>query len=71
MNAAVKVAGFAAGLAVVLGGAWAAGLAYLHVHPGEGLEFGAEVPSPGRYHLYLDFKHAGVVRTAEFVPEAS
>jgi hypothetical protein len=47
-------------------------LAYLHVHPGEdGLEFGAEVPSPGRYHLYLDFKHAGVVRTAEFVLEAS
>jgi hypothetical protein len=47
-------------------------LAYLHVHPAEeGLEFGAEVPSPGRYHLYLDFKHAGVVRTAQFVLEAS
>ncbi|HEU5037800.1 MAG TPA: hypothetical protein VFT70_12400 [Nocardioides sp.] len=46
-------------------------LAYLHVHPGDGLEFGAEVPSPGRYHLYLDFKHAGVVRTAELVLEAS
>jgi hypothetical protein len=47
-------------------------LAYLHVHPSEaGLEFGAEVPSPGRYHLYLDFKHDGVVRTAQFVLEAS
>jgi hypothetical protein len=46
-------------------------LAYLHVHPGDGLEFGTEVPSPGRYHLYLDFKHAGTVRTAEFVLEAS
>lgn len=46
-------------------------LAYLHVHPGDGLEFGAEVPSPGTYHLFLDFKHDGVVRTAEFVLEAS
>jgi hypothetical protein len=46
-------------------------LAYLHVHPGEGLEFGAEVPSPGTYHLFLDFQHDGVVRTAELVLEAS
>lgn len=47
-------------------------LAYLHVHPGEeGLEFGAEVPGPGRYHLYLDFRHGGVVRTARFVLAAS
>ena len=47
-------------------------LAYLHVHPSEDrLEFGAEVPSPGRYHLYLDFKHAGVVHTARFVLEAA
>ena len=28
--------------------------------------FYAQVPSPGRYHLYLDFKHRGVVRTAAF-----
>jgi hypothetical protein len=47
-------------------------LAYLHVHPGaDGLEFGAEVPSPGRYHLYLDFKVGGVVRTAQFLLAAS
>jgi hypothetical protein len=46
-------------------------LAYLHVHPGDGLEFGAEVPSPGTYHLFLDFRHDGVVRTAELVLEAS
>lgn len=46
-------------------------LAYLHVHPGDGLEFGAEVPSAGTYHLFLDFKIGGVVRTAEFVLEAS
>ena len=46
-------------------------LAYLHVHPGDGLEFIAEVPSPGRYHLFLDFQHDGVVRTAEFVMGAS
>jgi hypothetical protein len=46
-------------------------LAYLHVHPGDGLEFGAEVPSTGTYHLFLDFRHDGAVRTAEFVLEAS
>lgn len=45
-------------------------LAYLHVHPGDGLEFGAEVPSAGTYHLFLDFQHDGVVRTAELVLEA-
>ena len=43
-------------------------LAYLHVHPegapddgvtepGPDVVFFAEVPSAGRYHLYLDFKH--------------
>jgi hypothetical protein len=52
-------------------------LAYLHVHPdgtpGDGvteagpqIEFVAEVPSAGTYRLFLDFQHAGVVRTAEF-----
>ncbi|MCW2814428.1 MAG: hypothetical protein JWN84_1883 [Nocardioides sp.] len=50
-------------------------LAYLHVHPEDGpagptVAFGAEVPSAGRYHLYLDFQHAGVVRTAAFTVEA-
>lgn len=57
-------------------------LAYLHVHPeggpGDGrtaagprIEFAAEVPSAGVYRLYLDFRHAGVVRTAEFTLPAS
>ena len=52
-------------------------LAYLHVHPegepgdgttepGPAVDFVAEVPSAGSYHLYLDFKHDGVVRTAQF-----
>lgn len=52
-------------------------LAYLHVHPdgepGDGrtpagpeVVFHAEVPSRGGYRLYLDFRHDGVVRTAEF-----
>jgi hypothetical protein len=52
-------------------------LAYLHVHPGgtpgDGrtaagpeITFYAEVPSTGSYRLYLDFQHAGKVRTAEF-----
>ena len=56
-------------------------LAYLHVHPdgepGDGatkpgprIVFGAEVPSAGSYHLYLDFKHDGVVRTAQFKLDA-
>jgi hypothetical protein len=57
-------------------------LAYLHVHPdgtpGDGVSvpgpdvvFYAEVPSPGRYHLYLNFKHEGVVRTAAFTVTGS
>ncbi|WP_433272094.1 hypothetical protein ACQPZF_15320 [Actinosynnema sp. CS-041913] len=56
-------------------------LAYLHVHPegapGDGktapgpeISFVAEVPTAGRYRLFLDFQHAGVVRTAEFTVEA-
>lgn len=40
-------------------------LAYLHVHP-EGSVFHTSLPSPGRYRFFLDFKHDGVVRTAEF-----
>jgi len=52
-------------------------LAYLHVHPdgtpgdgttepGPDVTFVAAVPSAGTYHLYLDFQHQGVVRTAAF-----
>jgi hypothetical protein len=52
-------------------------LAYLHVHPygapGDGrtaagpqIRFLAEVPSAATYRLFLDFQHAGAVRTAEF-----
>ena len=52
-------------------------LAYLHVHPegepGDGITrpgpevtFSATAPSPGIYRLFLDFKHEGVVRTADF-----
>jgi hypothetical protein len=55
----------------------ASDLAYLHVHPdgtpedgktkpGPEVVFYAAVPSGGTYHLYLDFKHDGVVRTAAF-----
>lgn len=47
-----------------------ADLAYLHVHP-DGLDFHTEVPSAGRYELYLDFKHDGVVRTARFTLAAA
>jgi hypothetical protein len=57
-------------------------LAYLHVHPegapddgstkpGPDIVFYAAVPSAGVYHLYLDFQHRGVVRTAEFTLPAA
>ena len=43
-------------------------LAFLHVHPEESatpgrIRFGASLPSPGRYRLFFQFKHDGVVRT--------
>jgi len=47
-------------------------LAFLHVHPEEEhgaadeIVFEADFPTPGRYRLYLQFRHDGVVRTAEF-----
>lgn len=52
-------------------------LAYLHVHtdgmpgdgttkPGPDVVFFADVPSAGGYRLFLNFQHAGVVRTASF-----
>ncbi|MEU0313914.1 hypothetical protein [Nocardioides sp. NPDC006273] len=57
-------------------------LAYLHVHPegepgdgitkpGPDITFFATAPSAGTYRLYLDFKHDGVVRTAEFTAQAA
>ena len=52
-------------------------LAYLHVHPhesatpGPDIRFTAEVPSAGRYRLFLDFRHGGQVRTATFDVTAS
>ncbi|MGW7079341.1 hypothetical protein [Streptomyces sp. NPDC054866] len=56
-------------------------LAYLHVHPtgepgdgrtrpGPGVSFSASAPSVGSYRLFLDFKHEGKVRTAEFTVRA-
>jgi hypothetical protein len=44
---------------------------YLHVHPEEGdpgpaVAFRTEFPSAGRYRLFLDFQHGGVVHTATF-----
>jgi hypothetical protein len=42
-------------------------LAFLHVHPsGDGVEFETELAEDSRYRLYLQFKHAGRVHTAEF-----
>jgi hypothetical protein len=56
-------------------------LGYIHVHPqgepGDGktdpgpeISFHTEAPSAGAYRLYLDFKHDGKVRTAEFTVNA-
>jgi hypothetical protein len=56
-------------------------LAYLHVHPegepGDGrtepgprIRYQVEVPSDGTYRLFLDFRHEGAVRTADFTVEA-
>ncbi|MET7513261.1 hypothetical protein ABZS88_07245 [Streptomyces sp. NPDC005480] len=50
-------------------------LAYLHVHPNKGgpgpeVSFTATAPSNGTYRLFLDFKHNGTVRTAEFTVQA-
>lgn len=47
-------------------------LEYLHVHPEKSaptdpIPFHVEVPTSGRYHLYLDFQVDGVVRTAHFL----
>ncbi|MGE0028091.1 MAG: hypothetical protein AB7O78_02355 [Thermoleophilia bacterium] len=43
-------------------------LAFLHVHPQGSddpatIRFGATLPSPGRYRLFLEFTHDGAVRT--------
>lgn len=43
-------------------------LAFLHVHPEASatpgsIRFGASLPSAGRYRLFLQFKHDGVVKT--------
>lgn len=56
-------------------------LAYLHVHPdgepgdgqtppGPDVTFHATAPSVGDYRLFLDFRHRGVVRTAELTVRA-
>lgn len=51
-------------------------LAYLHTHPaqearpgesgGPQVQFGADFPTAGSYRVFLDFQHAGQVRTAAF-----
>jgi hypothetical protein len=60
-------------------------LAYLHVHPadhgGEApggeqahadpIAFATEFPTAGRYRLYLQYKHAGRIHTAEFTQEVA
>ena len=50
-------------------------LGYLHVHPEESdagpeIPFVAEVPSAGRYRLFLDVRHRGLVRTVGFTLRA-
>jgi hypothetical protein len=53
-----------------------ADLAYLHVHPqaapghGPDVTFAVDVPTNGRYRLFLDFQHENQVRTAQFTLHA-
>jgi hypothetical protein len=44
-------------------------LAFLHVHPTEGVTFESTFPTTGRYRLFLQFKHEGRVHTAAFTQE--
>ena len=44
-------------------------LAFLHVHPTEGVQFESTFPTVGRYRLFLQFKHEGRVHTAAFTQE--
>jgi hypothetical protein len=47
-------------------------LAFLHVHPeGDDVAFATEFPSPGRYRLFLQFRHDGEVHTAAFTREVA
>ena len=55
-------------------------LAFLHVHPtdhaddagqDESVGFAATFPSPGRYRLFLQFKHDGEVRTVAFTQQVA
>jgi hypothetical protein len=51
-------------------------LAFLHVHPEESgtpgrIRFAAELPSAGRYRLFLQFRHDGAVRTVAHTLEVS
>ncbi len=52
-------------------------LAYLHVHPTEAagsrgrVRFATEFPTAGRYRLFVQFKHAGHVRTAPFTADVT
>jgi hypothetical protein len=46
-------------------------LAFLHVHPTEGVQFESTFPTAGRYRLFLQFKHAGRVHTTAFTKDVS
>jgi hypothetical protein len=51
-------------------------LALSHLHPEASddpsrIRFGAELPSAGRYRLFLQFRHDGAVRTVAFTLEVS
>ena len=44
-------------------------LAFLHVHPTEGVGFEATFPTAGAYRLFLQFKHDGRIHTVAFTQE--
>jgi len=44
-------------------------LAFLHVHPTEGVSFEVTFPTAGRYRLFLQFKHENRIHTVAFTQE--
>lgn len=46
-------------------------MAFLHVHPTDGLGFETTFPTAGAYRVFLQFQHEGAVRTVAFTLEVS
>lgn len=71
MNTATKLVGYSLALVAIFIAALGVGSAVGSTKPGPSITFYADVPSAGDCRLFLDFRHNGVVRTAEFTARAS